>query len=122
MRSSNSKDIESNTNNSELGKITYYQSNLSTKIDQLQKSASISTPIGQLLTKDARLGKRESVRSKIALRFIYAFFIFLLIAVLVGLYENFTFDQHKELLVTISSILSGPLGFIIGFYFKDAIE
>ncbi len=74
---------------------------------------------GQLITKEQRKGKRENVRSQIALNFILGFFLILFMAMCIGWYFSFTTEQFKDMLVTISGILGGPLGFIIGFYFKD---
>jgi len=102
----------------DIGSLTYDAS----LISSVKQNASISTPTGRLTTKGERLGKRESVRSKIALRFIYAFFAFLFFTMIIGLLKGYFLEDFKELLVTVSGILSGPLGFIIGFYFKDTIE
>jgi len=64
--------------------------------------------------------KREDTRSKIAQVYVYAFYCTILATFLVGLYKGFSVDEYSDLLVTISGILSGPLGFIIGFYFKSS--
>lgn len=63
---------------------------------------------------------RENVRSKIALIFVWAFFSVLGIGFLIGYCESFKVDEYKDMLLAISGILSGPLGFIIGFYFKES--
>lgn len=91
-------------------------------IDDYQTISLLSNPPGKLSTKAQRLGKRESVRSKIAMNFIYGFFGFLLIVLIMNWYKGYTVSEFKEILVTVSGILSGPLGFIIGFYFKDVTE
>jgi hypothetical protein len=77
---------------------------------------------GQLVTKEQRKGKRENVRSQIALNFILGFFLIIFMAMCVGWYFAFTTEQFKDMLVAISGILGGPLGFIIGFYFKGSTE
>lgn len=63
--------------------------------------------------------KREGVRSRIALTFVWAFFTVIAAGFAIGFYDNFKVDEYKDMLVAISGVLSGPLGFIIGFYFKD---
>ena len=40
----------------------------------------------------------------------------------IGLLFNYTPDDYKDLLVAVSGILSGPLGFIVGYYFKASKE
>lgn len=62
--------------------------------------------------------KREDTRSEIAKIYIYAFFIVIGITFIVGLINGFQVNDYKDLLIVVSGILSGPLGFIIGFYFK----
>lgn len=36
--------------------------------------------------------------------------------------NTFSVDEYKDMLVTVSGILSGPLGFIVGYYFKASKE
>lgn len=38
------------------------------------------------------------------------------------LIQKYKVAEIKELLLAISGILSGPLGFIIGFYFKEEVQ
>jgi len=61
---------------------------------------------------------RENTRSEIAKFYVYAFFGILLITILIGLFTEFEVEDYRDMLVTVSGILSGPLGFIIGYYFK----
>ena len=77
---------------------------------------------GHLTTKEQRAGKRESVRSQIALNYIFGFFIIIILGLLIGWAQGFQIKDYKDLLIAISGILSGPLGFIVGFYFKDNHE
>lgn len=77
---------------------------------------------GHLTTKEQRAGKRESVRSQIALNYIYGFFIIIIIGFIIGLAQGFQIKDYKDMMIAISGILSGPLGFIVGFYFKDNNE
>lgn len=63
--------------------------------------------------------KREDTRSKVATLYVIGFFI----VIFLGFFTTWVFSEScdlKELLVAISGVLSGPLGFIIGFYFKSA--
>jgi len=62
--------------------------------------------------------KREDTRSEIAKIYVYAFFIVIAATFIVGLINGFKVNDYKDLLIVVSGILSGPLGFIIGFYFK----
>jgi hypothetical protein len=77
---------------------------------------------GQLTTKEQRAGKRESVRSQIALYYIIGFFSIIFLGLIIGWCRNFEIKDYKDMMISISGILSGPLGFIIGFYFKDSSE
>lgn len=61
---------------------------------------------------------RETTRSKIANSYIYFFYGTILIVLLIGLCKDFKVDDYKDMLLTVSAVLSGPLGFIIGYYFK----
>ena len=61
---------------------------------------------------------RETTRSEIAKFYVYAFFAILIITFVVGLLKSFKVEDYRDMLITVSGILSGPLGFIIGYYFK----
>lgn len=63
--------------------------------------------------------KKETTRSSIALFYVIAFFGTILITFIVGLWESFAVQDYRDMLITVSGILSGPLGFIIGYYFKS---
>ena len=58
----------------------------------------------------------------IARLYVWAFFIVIGIVFLVGILECFSVDEYTDMLVTISGVLSGPLGFIVGYYFKASKE
>lgn len=66
--------------------------------------------------------KREETRSHIALIYVVAYVAIIAGAILIGTWKNFTIDDHRDILLAISGILSGPLGFIIGYYFKASRE
>jgi ABC-type multidrug transport system permease subunit len=63
---------------------------------------------------------KESTRSYIAVLYTWAFFITILIVFVIGYITSFEVKDYRDMLITISGILSGPLGFIIGYYFKSA--
>ncbi len=65
---------------------------------------------------------KESTRSLIAQIYVCAFFIVIGVVFLIGWYSCFAVDDYKDMLVTVSGILSGPLGFIVGYYFKASSE
>ena len=80
-------------------------------------------PIGEAkvsenLTADSNKGKKENTRSKIAVIYIYAFFGTIACSFVIGIYKCFDVKDYIDFLIAISGILSGPLGFIIGYYFK----
>lgn len=64
--------------------------------------------------------KRETTRSEIAKFYVYAFFATIAVTFVVGLLKCFEVKDYRDMLITVSGILSGPLGFIIGYYFKSA--
>ena len=70
---------------------------------------------------DESAGKaaKESTRSEIASFYVYAFFATIGLTFIIGFLKCFEVNDFKEMLITISGILSGPLGFIIGYYFKS---
>ncbi len=61
---------------------------------------------------------REHTRSKIALYYVLGYLFIIIMVIWLGLWTKFTVTDYKDMLLAISGILSGPLGFIIGFYFK----
>lgn len=65
-----------------------------------------------------RDSKREITRSKIAYSFVIGFLIITASPLVAGWIRGDQVKDIKDLMLTISGILSAPLGFIIGFYFK----
>ena len=61
---------------------------------------------------------KENTRSRIAMIYVCAFFIVIAIVFVIGFLKCFKVDEYKDMLVTVSGVLSGPLGFIVGYYFK----
>jgi len=66
--------------------------------------------------------RKESTRTYIAQLYVWAFFIVIAIVFVIGVIKCFTVDEYKDMLVTVSGVLSGPLGFIVGYYFKASKE
>jgi hypothetical protein len=54
--------------------------------------------------------------------YVCAFFIVIAIVFVIGFLKCFKVDEYKDMLVTVSGVLSGPLGFIVGYYFKASKE
>lgn len=69
-------------------------------------------------TKRALEEKREDTRSSIAQWYVLGFLTIIAASMLIGLFKIGDVETTVDLMIGISSILSGPLGFIIGFYFK----
>ena len=46
------------------------------------------------------------------------FFIVIAIVFVIEFLKCFKVDEYKDMLVTVSGVLSGPLGFIVGYYFR----
>lgn len=63
--------------------------------------------------------KREDTRSEIARIYIYGFFCIIAFGFATYWFYGPDAITLKDILLTISAILSGPLGFIIGYYFKS---
>lgn len=66
--------------------------------------------------------KRESTRSTIAITYVASFLGIILTSLIACWIIGVTIDEQKDMLVAISGILSGPLGFIVGYYFKASAE
>ena len=59
----------------------------------------------------------ENTRKWIAYIYVFAYLIIIFVGLIVGLIK-FNVIETKDILLAISGVLSGPLGFIIGYYFK----
>ncbi|MBP9819656.1 hypothetical protein KBC79_02860 [Candidatus Woesebacteria bacterium] len=82
-------------------------------------------PIGATATitsSDKREEQKESTRSVIASQYVLGFFSVIFMVIGVAVYRNFSIEGYKDMLITVSGILSGPLGFIIGYYFKSTTD
>lgn len=71
---------------------------------------------------ERRRNKREGTRSWIALVYVTGYLIIVASVLLIGFTQKLELVGYKDLLLAVSGILSGPLGFIIGYYFKSSEE
>lgn len=91
------------------------------KIDEITPAGSGQS--GQSLGHSEQMdSKREKTRSNIALIYVIAYLFIIAGALTVGYWKGYSVNDHKDILLAISGILSGPLGFIIGYYFKASSE
>lgn len=65
---------------------------------------------------------KENTRSTIAKIYVRAYFGVVLLVFITGWCKCFDADGYKDLLIAVSGVLSGPLGFIVGYYFKASKE
>ena len=77
------------------------------------------------LTSDTNIEKqREDTRSEIALYYVKGFLVIVAFALILGLLlvylGKISFENLTNILVTLSGILSGTLGFVVGYYFKSS--
>lgn len=67
--------------------------------------------------------KQEDTRGRFALFFLIGFFITIAAGLAIGVAVDSTKIKNvSDMILTISGVLSGPLGFIIGYYFKKQEE
>lgn len=71
---------------------------------------------------ESRANKREGTRSWIALIYVIGYLLVVMAVLIIGVTTHFELSGYKDLLLAVSGILSGPLGFIIGYYFKSNKE
>lgn len=69
-----------------------------------------------------RANRREGTRSWIALTYVIGYLVIVFTVLMIGVFTHFELLGYKDLLLAVSGILSGPLGFIIGYYFKSNKE
>jgi len=67
--------------------------------------------------------KREDTRGRLAIYLVVGFFVILVVGMIISaLNEGDKVNSMKETLLVVSGILSGPLGFVIGYYFRSKEE
>lgn len=65
---------------------------------------------------------KENTRSKIAQIYVWAYFGVIAATFVIGCCNKFEVTDYKDMLIAVSGVLSGPLGFIVGYYFKASKE
>ena len=95
-------------------------------MSQIQNTDSFAQPESKIgVNTDKNMSsdtRKESTRTYIAQLYVWDFFIVIAIVFVIGVIKCFTVDEYKDMLVTVSGVLSGPLGFIVGYYFKASKE
>ena len=84
--------------------------------DVMQNINEVDVNIGT--GKNAISDPKENTRTYIAQLYVWAFFVVIGIVFAIGVIKSFSVEDYKDMLVTVSGVLSGPLGFIVGYYFK----
>lgn len=74
--------------------------------------------VGQATPVEASNDPKDPVRNQIASFYIQSFVLIVVVTIIITTLMCYDVDSQKDLLLAISGILSGPLGFIIGYYFK----
>lgn len=69
---------------------------------------------------DQSIVKREHTRSRLALLFIMGFFAVVFLSFMYATVVKSSISELKEFLTSIIGAFSGLLGFIIGYYYKEA--
>lgn len=90
------------------------------ELENLEQLPNEATVVDLNKIDDSPEQKRETTRSQIAKFYVYAFFATIGTTFIIGLIKCFEVKDYRDMLITVSGILSGPLGFIIGYYFKSA--
>lgn len=83
-----------------------------------KKQTIDAAPDSQLPPAEGRANKREGTRSQIALYYVLGFLFIICLCFIISGLQKLTVKDTQDLLIAVSGILSGPLGFIIGYYFK----
>jgi hypothetical protein len=65
---------------------------------------------------------KENTRSQIAKIYVWAYFCVIAAVFVIGFFCRFQVTDYKDMLIAVSGVLSGPLGFIVGYYFKASKE
>ena len=74
------------------------------------------------IKKNGSSDSKETTRSTIAKIYVIAYVVVVLLVFLTGWIKCFNSNEYKDMLIAVSGVLSGPLGFIVGYYFKASKE
>ena len=96
---------------------------MSKEIEKTNRDLEIAD-VGEAINSsvEKRADKREDTRSTIALVYVIGYLIVVAGVLIIGVSTKLELSGYKDLLLAVSGILSGPLGFIIGYYFKSNKE
>ena len=86
------------------------------KLDAIQTTSRLSAESPQ------NFGPKDETRKIIATGYVLAFLIIVGASLFFMLSRCYPITDIKDILLAESGILSGPLGFIIGFYFKEELD
>ena len=81
-----------------------------------------SPVISQLVAQSDQGNPKNETRKRIATTYVYSFLGIVGLTLAYMLFRSYPTADIKDILLAESAILSGPLGFIIGFYFKEELE
>ena len=93
--------------------------------EQITTSAEVENNVNVNVNTDKNSDsntRKESTRTYIAQLYVWAFFVVIGFVFVIGVIKCFSVDEYKDMLVTVSGVLSGPLGFIVGYNFKASKE
>jgi hypothetical protein len=105
--------------------VSLWRENKSNMSDTSNNISPDSSKVQVTNDTDLRSGtemRKESTRTFIAQLYVWAFFGVIALVLIIGAVSRFTVNDYKDILVTVSGVLSGPLGFIVGYYFKASKE
>lgn len=65
---------------------------------------------------------KEKNANKIAVYFVLGYFLFLFSILAIGYFRQWEVDSFKEIFIATTALLSSPLSFILGYFFKNEIN
>ena len=72
---------------------------------------------------DLVASQREDNRGRLAFAFVIGFFVILLVGIIIAsLGDGDKAENISKTMLAISGVLAGPLGFVIGYYFRSSEE
>ncbi len=74
--------------------------------------------VGSTSKNEQSSGRKEKTRGAIAKWYVIGYLIIIAGMLAAGTLKSYSVQDTKDILLAISGVLSGPLGFIIGYYFK----
>lgn len=84
----------------------------------MAKKDDIYGPTGEVSPESNQKRNPEDTKHTLSLIYVVGFLVIVAGVIVLSFFKGFNTNSVKDLLITTSGILSGPLGFIIGYYFK----